>query len=169
MKALTLSGVVFLTVIATSCGNEASPVRVGAEPQVEAAGISLPGQIIGLQLREENVDEKLEEVDRAYLDSVGLFSLRENDLLRATLQVGRLNALAEPNSASFRNQIIDLLGSTRPTPIQVNGQIVYLTTGNEQSIFAWFEGRGFFVLNVHREYPFPRTLLRQILSLKQDL
>lgn len=140
-----------------------------ASPKVETAGISLPRQLLGLQVGAEDVSKKLALAKRPYIDSVGLFSFRENDLVRATFQVSRFNRLANPGSSSFRSSIIGLVGSSQPQQVRVGDTIVYVTTGNEQNIYVWFEGRGFFVLTSHREYEFPRTLLRRLLELNQKL
>ena len=136
---------------------------------VEAPTISLPIQILGLAVHRENVSAQIEQVERPYLDSVGMFSFREDDLLRATLQVSRFNRLARPNSNSFRRSVIGLLGAQNPQQITVGDKVVYSTSGNEQNIFVWFEDRGLFVLSVHQEFEFPRTLLRRAISLNIEL
>jgi phosphatidate phosphatase APP1 len=43
---------------------------------------------------------------------------------------------------------------------------VYVTIKSDQQVFAWFEGRGFFIVTTHRDYEFPRTLLRRIIETK---
>lgn len=161
----------FLVLLLPACGgDEGSQVAAATGgKQVETAGVALPSQILGLVVKPEDVSKLLKEAKRPFVDSVGLFSLRENDLVRATLQVSRFNFLASPKSPEFRSSIIDQLGSRRPERVRVGETLVYVTFGNEQHIFAWFEGRGFFILTAHQNYEFPRTLLRRLLELKQDL
>jgi hypothetical protein len=129
------------------------------------AVVSLPSQILGLKVVEENVTGDIKGINGTYLDSLGLFSFREaNDLLRATLQIGRFNDVAEPQRKKFRDAIIAQLGSTVPVQLRVGADDVWLTSGTEQNIFTWFEPKGFYVLSIRSDYAFPRTLLRKLLE-----
>jgi hypothetical protein len=74
-----------------------------------------------------------------------------------------------PNSAQFRASVIGLTGASRAQELKVGDIIVYSTTGSEQNIFLWFKERGLFVLSVHRDYEFPRTLLRRAVDLPIQL
>jgi hypothetical protein len=125
----------------------------------------LPSQILGLKVVEENVGGDIRGVSGTYLDSLGLFSFREaNDLLRATLQIGRFNEVADPQRKRFRDAIIAQLGSTVPVQMRVGDNDVWLTSGTEQNIFTWFDSKGFYVLSIRSDYSFPRTLLRKLLE-----
>lgn len=127
--------------------------------------VSLPSQILGLKIVEENVTTEIKGVNETYLDSLGLFSFREeDDLLRGTLQVGRFNEVAEPDRKRFRDAIIAQLGSTVPLQLRVGEDDVWLTSGTEQNIFTWFDEKGFYVLSVRSDYAFPRSLLRKLLE-----
>lgn len=156
-----------LVVMATACGTGASNVVgvVTGGGQVQARKISLPSQILGLQVKTEDVSKQLNVAKRPYIKNVGLFSLREGDLVRSTFQISHFNDLARPDSSEFRSSIIGLLGASRPQRILVGDVLVYITSGNEQHIFAWFEDEAFYVLTVHQEYEFPRTLLRRMILL----
>jgi hypothetical protein len=48
----------------------------------------------------------------------------------------------------------------------VGDTTVYFTSGNEQIVYAWFDGSAMFVLSVHRDFEFPRTLLRRTLNVE---
>jgi hypothetical protein len=134
----------------------ATPVRAVAK---------LPSQVLGLKVVPENVTSDIRGVSRTYVDSLGLFSLRESDdLLRATIQIGRFNDVAEPRKERFRNAIVAQLGSTVPTQVRVGKKITYLTSGSKQSIFSWFDDEGFYVLSIRSDYPFSRTLLRRLVE-----
>ncbi|HYZ91524.1 MAG TPA: hypothetical protein VFA34_03910 [Actinomycetota bacterium] len=125
----------------------------------------MPSQILGLKVVEENVGGDIRGVSGTYLDSLGLFSFREaNDLLRATLQIGRFNEVADPQRKRFRDAIIAQLGSTVPVQMRVGDNDVWLTSGTEQNIFTWFDSKGFYVLSIRSDYSFPRTLLRKLLE-----
>ncbi len=145
-----------------ACGNESEAVPRSAPTK---AVVSLPSQILGLKVVEENVATEVRGVSGTYLDSLGLFSFREeDDLLRATLQIGRFNDVAEPERKRFRDGIIAQLGSTVPFQLRIGDRDVWLTSGTEQNIFSWFDPDGFYVLSVRGDYSFPRTLLRRLLE-----
>lgn len=157
-----------LLVALGACGgdDQSEQVSAAASPaEVEAAGVRLPNVLLGLEVRVEDVSKQFQETKRPWIDNLGLFSLRENDLVRATLQVSRFNRAADPGSKEFRSAIIDNLGTVRPQEMRIGNTSAFLTTGNDQSIFVWFEGRGFFVLTTHRDYEFPRLLLRRLVEL----
>jgi hypothetical protein len=169
MKArVVLSCAIAWVVVLTACsGSDDRPRTIG--PNVSTGGVILPGQLLGLQVKPEDVSKQFEKTKRSYIASLGLFSLRENDLIRATLQVSRFNRLANPKDSQFRSLIIGRLGTTKPETLRIDNFDVYATSGTDQNIYAWFEGRGFFVLTTHRDYEFPRTLLRRIIESKDKL
>ena len=135
---------------------------------VGPVSVEVPSQILGLSVIQEDVTgQVLPFKNRSYLDTFGLFSMREGDLLRATLQMGRFGQAAEEGDDIFRRQIIGLMGTSTPREILVGDQTVWSSIGTQQSVFAWFNGRGFYVLTVHKEFPFELTLLRKLMSLEQ--
>ena len=153
------------TVACAACSSGEAASSVARAPV--DADVRLPSRILGLKVVRENVRANLSNVQKTYLQSVGLFSFREgDDLLRATIQVGRFNEVAEPRKQAFRNAIIGQLGSTVPVQLRVGNRPVYLATGSEQNIFSWFDDVGFYVLSIRSDYEFPRTLLRQLLDRK---
>ena len=158
-----------LAIVPVACNGSPKVDRSETATQVTTAGIRLPSQLLGLQVKPEDVSKQFDKTKRAYVSNVGLFSLREKDLVRATLEVGRFNSLARPQDPGFRARIINRLGTTKPETLLVGTTSVYATSGTDQNIYAWFEGRGFYVLTTHREYEFPRTLLRRIIEAKQKL
>jgi hypothetical protein len=154
---------------AVSCSAREAARTVRGTGEVQAPVVKVPNQILGLRVAPEDVSKQVKNLKRPYLDSVGLFSLREGDLLRATLQISRFNGLAKPNSPQFRASVIGLTGASRAQELRVGDIIVYSTTGSEQNVFIWFKERGLFVLSVHRDYEFPRTLLRRAVDLPIQL
>jgi hypothetical protein len=153
--------------LASSCGNG----DVAAEDEeATASSLNLPAQVVGLKLVPEQLEEEdLQTIDRPYIDNLAVFSLREGELLRATLQVARFNRAARPEDDGFRGQILGLLGGQRPFDIVVGDTEVNATTGTSENVFAWFGGRGMFILSVQQDYPFPRTLLRRLIERDLEL
>ncbi|MCA1839929.1 MAG: hypothetical protein ABR507_04210 [Actinomycetota bacterium] len=170
-QARDLFVLVVCTVTLAACG-KGVPDIVGAVTgagKVKPADIVIPSQVLGLEVKPEDVSKQIKQARRPYIDSIGFFSLREADLVRATFQVSRFNDIAQPENSSFRQSIIGLLGSSKPVSLKVSGETVFATTGTEQSIFVWFKGRAFFVLTTHRQYEFPRTLLRRMVEVEKAL
>lgn len=132
---------------------------------VEGSGIRIPKQVLGLVVQPEDIRKEAAGIKQSYVESNGLFSMRDDELLRATLQVSRLSRFARPQSEGFRKSISALLGGTTPSQLRVGDTSVSTTAGNKQNIFVWFRGRGMFILSIHQDYEFPRTLLRKVVSL----
>lgn len=149
---------------ATACG-DGPEAEAQSVPQVESGEIRLPAQILGLEVRPEDVEERLGEAARPYISSIGLFSLREEDLVRATFQASAFNRFADPDDANFRRRIITLIGTVEPRELRMADVAVFVTSGKEQQIYVWFKEGGFYVLTIHQAYEFPRTLLRQMVEM----
>ena len=176
MRLVTRSSLILAVMLALSlalpaCNSEEGNIleQVTGSGKVGTRKVRFPSQILGLAVKKEDVSAQLQEVKQPYVDSLGIFSMREGELLRATLQASRMNRVARPNSKEFRDAIINLMGSSEPEEISVNDVAVFNTTGNRQDIFAWFVGKNFYVLSVHDDYLFPRTLLRRTIELGKEL
>ncbi|MEO7818838.1 MAG: hypothetical protein ABIS18_06815 [Actinomycetota bacterium] len=150
-----------------ACSNSLIERITGTGKIAGAREVAIPETILGLGVDQYSVSEQVLLVDRPYVDSVGLFAMREKDLLRATLQVSHLNSVARPRSEAFRRSIINLMGTSTPIEVQVEKTRIFSTSGNRQSLFVWFEKRTFYVLSVHEDYEFPRTLLREVIGLEE--
>lgn len=161
-KQPTCLALLVIALLMAACSGEAD-TGVGV---VSSSGITIPAQVLGLRVTPEDITKEAAGIERSYVDSNGLFSMREDELLRATLQVSRLSRFARPKSQGFRSSIAQLLGGATPVPIRVGDTVVSSTAGNKQNIFVWFRGRGMFILSIHQDYEFPRTLLRRVVSLE---
>lgn len=155
-----------LMVLGTACGRgqeSKAPTTPGP------VTVEVPTQILGLSVTQEDVTSQVVPFkNRSYLDTFGLFSIRDGDLLRATLQMGRFGEVADEDDDTFRRQIIGLMGTSSPREIRIGDEAVWTSAGSQQSVFAWFRGQGFYVLTVHKEFPFELTLLRKLMSLEQE-
>lgn len=139
-------------------------------PVARAAEAEMPEQILGLGVIQEDISSDIAEVRSAtYISSLALFSFREGDLLQASLQVASLNNLAKPNLESFRKQVAGLMGGSSLEELRIGTHKVYMTSGQQQIVYTWFKGRGYYVLTVRRAYPFRRTLLRKLLDLEEPV
>lgn len=156
-----LFGLLLLVLPVAACGG-GGVSQAGTD---DPGSLRLPTQVVGLRVQQEDVQPQLEEVERPYVDSVAVFSLREEDLLRATLQVAHFNRLARPGDEQFRGDVLSTIGGQEPVEFTVEDTTVTATGNTDQDIFAWFEGDRMFILSVARDFEFPRTLLRRILEL----
>ncbi len=162
---LLTSAACILLVPACSSSSEAESPATPAP--ASAYEVNLPARLLGLRVVSENIRSNLSRIQQSYLQGVGLFSFREgNDLLRATLQVGRFNDVATQQKADFQDDVIGQLGASVPTKLRVGERTVYLSTGSDQNIFSWFDDRGFYVLSVRSDYAFPRTMMRKLLDME---
>jgi hypothetical protein len=147
-----------------ACGQE-STGDVETTP-VKALNLDLPPEVLGLKVTKEDVGETLKKKQGAYwVEVVGLFSMREGDLMRAALQVSRFRGDTPYRSDQFKRSVIGLIGGSAPQTVKVGKQNLYMTRGNQQVVFVWFQERGFFVLTTHSGYLQSRTLLRTIIDL----
>jgi hypothetical protein len=162
---LVTSAACILLVPACSSSSEAESPSTPLP--ASAYEVNLPSRLLGLKVVSENIRSNLSQIQQSYLQGLGLFSFREgNDLLRATLQVGRFNDVADQKKTKFQSAIIGQLGSSVPIRLRVGDSSVYLATGSDQNIFSWFDDRGFYVLSIRSDYPFPRTMMRKLLNME---
>lgn len=159
---------IFVMLATSACAG--TKQQASATPKEKAAALELPSQILGLLVRQEDISKEIGAVRSAtYFSSVALYTLREGELMQASLQVARFNNLAKPASERFRRQVIGLMGTGSPEELRIGDRKVYLSAGKQQVVYAWFEGNGFYVLTERRAYPFRRGLLRKLLTLQEPV
>lgn len=147
-----------------ACGNDGTPS--GQATEVKALqGIAVPDPLLDLATKSEDVSV-VEGTKRPFVEAVGLYSLRRDDLLQATLQISRFTKQAKANKAKFRNAVVTQIGATTPRQFRMGHETVYLTTGRRQSMAVWWKDRYLFVLATRDDYETPRALLRSALEIK---
>ena len=152
----------------TSCGRSDSQAL--PPTKVESMDIELPPMIAGLTVTKEDVSEKVQQKKGAFfVEELALFTLREGELLRGSLQVSRLRETAPYQTERFKLSVVGLMGGGAPRKIKMGKEQLFLSSGNQRHIFTLFRGRGYVVLTVRRDYPTPRTLARSVLDLELDL
>lgn len=155
-------------IVGGACGGNADAKSRGtAQKDVSEIPADLvPSMLLGLPVTREDAKKILAGRDRTYLSALGLYSLRAEDLVQATLQVSRFNNDAEFKSARFRAAVVAQVGSTKARQARVGDDTVFLTSGTRQRITVWFKGEYLFVLAVRDEFEQPRKLLRAALEIK---
>jgi hypothetical protein len=149
------------------CGRSDAAVDPVAGKKVKVLELpSLPAEILGLAIQKEDVAGSVAKVNSTFIEALGLWSLRSDDLVQATLQISRFSDGARFEESDFRQSVVNQIGSARPRTFRLGTRTVYLTTGTKQSIAVWFRGPHLFVLASRSDYDEPRTLLREVLEIK---
>lgn len=161
MKSIGLLFSVVLFATACTSGQEQAKVPSAEEGAGEVREDLMPATMLGLNSAPEDVSEPFEEAkDRAYVSSVRMWSLRESDRLRATVQVARFMSDASPERRDFQRSVVAQIGQTAPRERLIGDQVVYVTSANEQAIYMWFENIHLILVSVSQDYLAPRALLR---------
>lgn len=158
----TLVAVALAGTLAGCAKSSAEAVKGEAIEALEAD--LLPSEVLGLSVAAEEATA-VKGAKSAFVDAVGLYSLRSNDLLQATLQVSRFTEDANMDG-QFRRGVVQQIGSTTPQAVRMADKTVYLTTGKRQNVAVWFHDRYLFILGTREEYATPRALLRELLEIK---
>lgn len=163
-----MAGAAVLAVSATACGAPSGLEDATPAASIRQLGESVvPSEMLGMKVEREDMAETIKGVERSYVDSVGLYSVRrKDDVLQATLQVSRFNDNARYETSRFRRSLLLQIGGSRPSPLTVGDDKVWATTGTKQQLFVWFRGRHLMVLAVRSDFAQPRTLLREALEIE---
>jgi hypothetical protein len=164
MRARLLAGLLAVAALAGACGND-SPKGVPGNAVKPIAARSLPSTILGLEVHEEDVKNSLNEAKNTYATQASLFSLRDENLVVATLQATSLSDQFDYKSAKERTALAIKIGGGRAQQFRVGADTVYITQGQRQRIALWFRGRNLFVLSVRQDYEKPRSLIREALEI----
>jgi hypothetical protein len=124
----------------------------------------LPRSILGLRVELEDVEDRIAETGRAYIQSTGLYSLREGEELKATIQLSRFRPDVDIDS-TLRRAIVNQIGSTNPRSFRMGDDTVYLTSSKRQSVAVFFRPSSFVVLSTLDTYDLGRTLLREVMEM----
>ena len=147
-----------------ACGGGA-PKGTAADEIKQLPEDLLGGTYLGLIPRREDIGGSLANQEaNAYVDAVGLYSLRNKEQLEATLQISKLSDKARPKDANFRTLVANQIGGTKVQAFKMSGRSVYRSSQRKQSLTSWFRGEYFLVLSVRDTYDSPRALLRLLLE-----
>jgi hypothetical protein len=152
----------------TACGHDAATSQANSRSVSVLYAPGIPSELGGLRVQSEAIAESLKKVQRPYVDSIALFSLRSGDTLEATLQIAKFAGGVNGGDRAFQSRLLATLGSATSKEFRIGGRSVFLTSGDRQSIAVWFNDDDFFVLSTRADYPYPRSLLRLTLDLKAE-
>lgn len=147
-----------------ACGTDA-PEGTAASEIDQLPEDLLQDTYLGLRPQREDLSGSLGNQDaNAYIDAVGLYSLRNDKRLEATLQISKLSDNARPNDPEFQQLVADQIGGTKAQSFVMDGRNVYRSSQRKQSLSSWFRGDYFLILSVRETYKEPRALLRLLLE-----
>lgn len=150
--------------LSAACGSSA-PKGTSAGDIKQLPEDLLSGTYLGLEPKREDIGDSLESQEaNAYIDAVGLYSLRQGDRLEATLQISQLSGQARPSDPEFQKLVADQIGGSKVQAFVMDGRNVYRSSQRKQSLSSWFRGDYFMVLSVRDTYDEPRALLRVLLE-----
>ncbi len=165
LRRATGLALVALFLAGAACGNDRVAGTAGDKIEQLPADY-VPSELLGLPVTREDMTDTVSRSQDAFIDAVGLYSMRRDDLLQATLQVNKFRSNAPMDKAGFRTSLVNQIGGSRVQSFRMGDSTVYRTTGRKQVISLWFKGDVLFVLSVRDTFETPRTLLRQALEIE---
>jgi hypothetical protein len=144
----------------TGCGTPALTGTAGKDIAVLPAS-TVPKKLNGLAVKPEKVTKALAQAKHSYVDAVGFYSLREDDVVQGTLQVARFGPSARLSSADFRRQVILNASPGTPSDVNVGGTSIQQSSGTKSTVSIWFSEGRLIVLTVLATYTGARGLLEQ--------
>lgn len=149
----------------TACGGDAVAGTAGKEIEQLPADL-VPAELLGLPVVQEDMSATVASVEDAFVEAVGLYAMRRDDLLQATLQVSRFRKDAPVEEAKFRSSLVNQIGGRRVQRFRMGDETIYRTTGRKQTISMWYHGDYLFVLSARETFEAPRALLREALEIE---
>lgn len=164
-RTVALLVALVLSLALAACGSGSSDEAVDI---VQLGTDVLPDEILDLRIEREDVAERIAGTDRSYVESTGLYTLREGKKLQGTIQIARFREEAEVDveDERFRLSIVNQIGSTEPKAFRMGDDIVYMTAAKRQAVAVFFRPTSFVVLSTLETYDSGRTLLREVLELE---
>jgi hypothetical protein len=164
-RRLAAAGLAAISFVTVACGQDEVEGTAGKQIKQLPADV-VPGELLGLPLAQEDMSATVARAEDAFVESVGLYSMRRDDLLQATLQVSKFRSNAPVETSKFRSSLVNQIGGTRVQRFRMGDDVVYRTTGRKQTISMWFHGRYLFVLSARETFESPRSLLREALEIE---
>lgn len=171
MSSLTrkgFAGLALAATIAVGCGGGDDAATSAADRRTIAAldADGVPGELNGLSVVRENISDTIEAARRPYLDAAVFFSIREEQTLQATLQIGRFANDVDAADEDFQATLLAAIGGAGVKELRMGENRVWLSTGDRQQIAVWFTADDVYILSTRDDYEFPRSLLRAALEVR---
>ncbi len=126
---------------------------------------SIPLTVNGLEVVEEDISETLDAAQRPYLDAAGLYSFRDDDLLQATLQIGRFADDVDETDEEFVDRLVNRV-SAGAKQVRMGEQLMFVGGADRQTLTMWFDDGHMFLLSTRDGFDGGRALLRKALEIQ---
>jgi len=146
----------------TGCGKKELTGTAGKDIKILPAN-TLPRELAGLTVKQENVAKATKQAKHSYVDAVGFYTLRQDKRVQGTVQVSRFNDSARLEDADFKTELVQRTSPGTPVAINVGNTTVQQSTGTKSTVSIWFSKGRMIVLTVLLAYTGSRGLLEQAL------
>ena len=164
-SSIAVTGAIAVALVAGACGGPKAPEGVPGSKIAALPATTLPSSILDLSISSEDFSGTASKAANTYVKEAGLYSMRQGDLVQATLEVLKFNGQARLDDPKFRTEVIGQIGGATPQIAQLGSDRVYFVSGIKQKISVWYRGRTLLVLSVRDDYERPRDLVRAALGL----
>ena len=148
-----------------ACTDDPATVDAAKARQIEELDVSIPLDLAGLEVVEEDISDTVADGRRPYLDAAALYSFREEDLLQATLQVGRFAEGVDYSDEEFISSIITNIGPGSRR-VRMRDKQLHVTGGDRQTLSVWFDDDKMYILSTRDGFDGGRALLREALKVQ---
>lgn len=152
-------------VLVGACGSGDGSVGRAEERTIAELDAAIPLTVNGLEVVEEDISETLDAANRPYLEAAGLYSFRDDDLLQATLQVGRFADDVDENDETFIERLVNRV-SAGARKVRMGEQLMYVGGADRQTLTIWFDDGHMFLLSTRDGFDGGRALLREALEIQ---
>jgi hypothetical protein len=154
-------------VAATVVACSSSTVKGTSGAQIaDISASALPPTINGLSVAREDIRSTIAKGSDTYVAAAGLFSMRAQDVVEATLEIAELTSAARTDSPTFQLALASQVGGSTPDTARVADVTVYFTNATKQRVYVWFRPHTLYVLSVRDDYTAPRGLLRDSIAMR---
>ncbi|MCW2544230.1 MAG: hypothetical protein JWM40_1782 [Frankiales bacterium] len=162
-RAAAIAAVAVLAVVTSGCGKQVLGGTAGADIKALPAS-TLPREISGLTVKQESITKPLKQTKHSYADAIGFYSLRQDKVVQATVQVSQLGPEARLEDEGFRQQLVDQSSPGTAVPLTIGESTVMQSTGTKATVSIWFSQERMVLLTVLSTYDGARGLLEQTLA-----
>jgi hypothetical protein len=162
-RTRAVSGALAAALVFGACGGSHPAVDRANARQIVPLDAGVPIRIAGLEVVEEDISDTINLASRPYLDAAALYSIRDQDLLQATLQVGRFSDDVDATDEEFALQLVTLVGAGA-REFRIGDQKVYVTGADRQTLSIWFKANNMFILSTRDTFDGGRSLLRSVIE-----
>lgn len=156
--------VALCAVVLAACGGDNGPSVTVAKFDAVPADV-LPPSLLDLTVSKEDFSATLLAGQEPYIDALGVFGLRRDALLQATIQVSRFITPETIKDPLFRRSLAAQIGGgAQPSVSRVGSETVFIMPSGSQTLAVWYGTSEMYVLTVRPEYKQPRRLLRSLVE-----